>query len=161
MSDFTLNTSQTLQDTNSYNFDTMKVTANGQDISAVQGFSLKADYPPDLDQHADDTAQQTPLSHEDKLSGYVQTSGQLGGALGLVASGLLEGNMARAALGGFNAFRSSTKLISDFNAKSRSSSHRNDVVESGVATSANSVGYLNVRSPEELLAVTMLSLIHI
>ncbi len=95
------------------------------------------------------------LTHKDKLCGYVQTSGQLGGALGLVVSGLFEGNFARMGLGGFNAFRSSTKLISDFNAKSNKKSHRNDVAESSVATGGNSVGFLNIRSPEELMAVCM------
>ena len=98
---------------------------------------------------------QKELSHKDKLAGYVQTSGQLGGALGLVVSGLLEGNLARAALGGFNSLRSTTKLVSDFNAKSNAKSHRNDMVEGGVAASANSVGFLNMRSPEEMLAVAM------
>jgi hypothetical protein len=95
------------------------------------------------------------LTHKDKACGYIQTSGQLFGALGLVASGLLEGNIARVGLGGFNSLRSSFKLVSDIGAKSRSQSHRNDVVEGGVATSANSIGFLNVRSPEELVAVTL------
>lgn len=138
-----------------YDFGAMKVRSNGQNIGVVQGFLLKAHdyiYP---DEKAVAAKEKKPLTHKDKLCGYVQTSGQLGGALGLVASGLLEGNIPRAALGGFNALRSSTKIISDFNAKSRASSHRNDLVEGGVATSANSIGFLNVRSPEELLAVSM------
>tara|TARA_R110002124_G_scaffold287216_1_gene471450 strand:+ start:145063 stop:146058 length:996 start_codon:yes stop_codon:yes gene_type:complete len=95
------------------------------------------------------------LTHQDKVYSYIQTSGQLFGALGLVASGLLEGNIPRAALGGINSLRSSFKLAADLRAKSHSKSHRNDVAEGGFATSANSVGFLNVRSPEELIAVTL------
>jgi|TARA_R110002126_G_scaffold3263_1_gene18440 hypothetical protein len=155
MTDTTVDSVMQLQNDGGYDFDKILVSVKGQPLGTVQGFLLRAKdyiYP---DEKAAEAKEIKPLTHKDKLSGYVQTSGQLGGALGLVASGLLEGNIPRAALGSFNALRSSTKIISDFNAKSRASSHRNDLVEGGVAASANSIGFLNVRSPEELLAVSM------
>lgn len=128
-----------------------KLTMNGKSCDVkVQGIYMRTRDAPNAEFTAPDK-----LSHKDKLCGYVQTSGQLGGALGLVASGLLEGNFARIGLGSFNAFRSGTKLVSDFNAKSKSKSHRNDMAEGAVATTGNSVGLLNVRSGEELMAVCM------
>lgn len=121
----------------------------------VQGIQLREGGEALVGVRASQKGMPQDLTHKDKAAGYVQTSGQLMGALGLVVSGLLEGNLWRASLGGLNSLRSTFKLASDVRAKSRSSTHKNDVKEGAVAASTNSVGIGNVRSFEEALAVAM------